>query len=55
MLLNNKTVHSDFDGHLTKELKNLEPLEKLLYLSMQIKLRFDIRKNAKKIDKKSKS
>lgn len=48
---NNKTVHPDFDGHLEKPLKEMTPKEKLLYLSLQIELRHQVRTRVKKVKK----
>jgi len=44
---NNKQIDSDFDGHLEKPLSVMSPKEKLLYLSLQIKLRFFYPKQGK--------
>ena len=41
-----------FDGHLEKELKDMTPKKKLLYLSMQIDLKYFIKNKVKKVKKK---
>ena len=48
---NNNKIHFDFDGHLEKPMSEMTPKEKLMYLSMQIKLRHEMKKRIKKIEK----
>jgi hypothetical protein len=41
-------IDPDFDGHLEKPLASMTPREKLLYMSMQIALRYAIKTKVKK-------
>ena len=43
-----KPVHPDFDGHLEFRLRDLPPVEKLRYMSMQIELHHYIRTHVRK-------
>jgi hypothetical protein len=47
-----KKPHPDFDGHLKKPLSEMTPKEKLLWISLNIKLYHDIKNRVKKADKK---
>ena len=47
-------IHPDFDGHNEKSLKDLEPKEKLLYLSQMIELYHTARTRIKRVKKISK-
>jgi len=44
----NKTVDSDFDGHLEFRLRDLSTVDKLRYMSMQIELHHYIRTHVHK-------
>lgn len=44
-------IHPDFDGHNEKSLKELEPKEKLLYLSQMIELHHTARTRIKRVKK----
>lgn len=46
-----KKIDPDFDGHLEKELKDMTPEEKFLYLSMQIEFKHAVRTQVKRVSK----
>lgn len=50
---NKKIIHPDFDGHQEKTLKEMDPIDKLLYLSMQIQFRYEVRNKVKRVITKS--
>ncbi len=47
-----KNTDPKFDGHLEKDLVSMSPKEKLMYISMQIKLKHFIETNVKQVPKK---
>ena len=50
----NKNPHPDFDGHLEQDVTKMNPKEKLLYMSRQIRLRHFIKTKVKKVPKEDK-
>jgi hypothetical protein len=42
-----KEVHTDFDGHLEKPMKKMNPRERIYYIWLQMLFRYNVKKHKK--------